>query len=472
MLTVPRNYRWVFSPPALLAGIMLSSLFLLSSGDDRLSQLEKIQARGHLTMITRNGATSWYLGRDGNTGFEYELAKGFAEYLQVELQIKPAEKFQDLFPMLETAAGDLIAANISRTPEREQVMQFGPDYENVESVVVYRRGYKKPREIKDLLGNRVRVIAGSSHAEALRLAQIENPQLRWQADPESSAEDLFLAIAEGIIDYAIVDSLAYDINQSYFPLVKRGFSLGESRPLAWVIAAEDRSIIEASQKYFAEIQANNKLADLKQSYYNQSSNLNYVGMYTFMNQMEKHMSVVLPIFMEVGQIHNMEWELLAAIGYQESRWDPAAVSRTGVRGIMMLTKPTAKSLGVTDREDPTQSIEGGTRYIKKMLNKVPARIGMPDRLWMALAAYNIGFGHLEDARKLAQGQGLDPDNWEDVRDTLPLLSQEKWFSKTRHGYARGYEAVDYVDNIKKYYEALRWMSDRNHPALDNDSLST
>lgn len=451
---------------------MLASLLLLSSGDDRLTQLEKIQARGHLTMITRNGATSWYLGRDGNTGFEYELVKGFAEYLQVDLQIKPAEKFQDLFPMLKTAAGDLIAANISRTPEREKIMQFGPDYEDVESVVVYRRGYKKPREIKDLLGNRIRVIASSSHEEALRLAQIENPQLRWQADPDSSAEDLFLAIAEGIIDYAIVDSLAYDINQSYFPLVKRGFSLGESRPLAWVIANDDMSIVEASRNYFADIAENNSLAELKLRYYNQSTNLSYVGMYTFMNQLEKHMPAVLPIFMEVAQIHNMEWELLAAIGYQESRWDPAAVSRTGVRGIMMLTKPTAKSLGVTDREDPTQSIEGGTRYIKKMLKKVPDRIPMPDRLWLALAAYNIGYGHLEDARKLTQAQGLDPDSWEDVRDTLPLLSQEKWFSKTRYGYARGYEAVDYVDNIKQYYETLRWMSDRNHPALNSDSLST
>ena len=138
----------------------------------------------------------------------------------------------------------------------------------------------------------------------------------------------------------------------------------------------------------------------------------------------------------------------------------------------MLTKPTAKSLGVTDREDPMQSIEGGTRYLKKMLKKVPARIEMPDRLWLALAAYNIGYGHLEDARKLAQAQGLNPDSWEDVRDTLPLLSQEKWFSKTKYGYARGYEAVDYVDNIRLYYDTLRWMSDRNHPALDNASLST
>ena len=455
--------------------IFILALVIIHSGNDQLNQLGQIHARGYLSMITRNGATSWYLGRDGNTGFEYDMVKGFADSLGVELEIIPAERFQDLFPMLQHNEGDLIAANVSRTPEREQTLKFGPDYETVQSVVVYRRGYKRPREMTDLIGNRVRVIAGSSHEEELIHAKQDHPELRWQADADSSAEDLFTAVADGIIDYALIDSLVFDINQRYFPLVRKGFALGEKRPLAWVLSEQDNSLLEASNQYFQNLAKSDQLAQFKLKYFQQNDNLSHVGMYTFMAQLKKRLPAVLPIFIEVAHTHKLEWELLAAMGYQESRWDPAAISATGVRGIMMLTQQTAQHLGVADREDPTQSIEGGARYIKMMLKKVPQRIPMPDRLWMALAAYNIGYGHLEDARKLAQSQGGNPDSWADVEDALPLLSQEKWYSKTRYGYARGYEAVDYVKNIREYAETLRWMQDRNHPALnqaENDQIDT
>ncbi len=461
-------------PIGVLIALLLSLIFI-TSGNDELSHVEQIKARGYLTMLTRNGATSWYLGRDGDTGFEYDLVKGFADSLGVKVEIRPAEQFQDLIPMLNAGEGDLIAANVSRTPEREKLLSFGPDYESVESVVVYRRGYKRPRKLTDLIGNRVRVIAGSSHETELEQAQQHEPQLRWQADADSSAENLFTAIAEGLIDYAIVDSLVFDINQRYFPLVRKGFSIGETRPLAWVLADYDNSLSASAQTYFSSIGNAEELAQLKQKYYQQSDNLSHVGMYTFMAQLKKRLPLVLPIFIEVAQTHNMEWELLAAMGYQESRWDPDAVSGTGVRGIMMLTQQTAIELNVSDREDPTQSIEGGARYINMLLKKVPERIAMPDRLWMALAAYNLGFGHLEDARRLTQSQGGNPDNWTDVEDTLPLLSQEKWYSKTRFGYSRGYEAVDYVKNVRQYMETLRWMQDRNHPALnqaENDRIDT
>ncbi|MBE9548401.1 MAG: membrane-bound lytic murein transglycosylase MltF [Proteobacteria bacterium] len=475
MNTFFKTFSKLLSTPFAAVLTLLLSLLFITSGNDELSRVEQIQARGYLTMITRNGATSWYLGRDGDTGFEYDLVKGFADSLGVAVEILPAERFQDLFPMLESGEGDLIAANVSRTPEREKSLAFGPDYETVESVVVYRRGYKRPRKMTDLIGNRVRVITGSSHEAELTEAKKAEPQLRWQSDADSSAEDLFTAIAEGIIDYAIVDSLVFDINQSYFPLVRKGFALGKAHPLAWIISTGDDSLIEASRSYFEELENSEQLAQFKLKYFQQSNQLGHVGMYTFMAQLKKRLPAVLPIFIEVAQTHNLEWELLAAMGYQESRWDPDAVSATGVRGIMMLTQQTAIELGVADREDPGQSIEGGARYINMMLRKIPERIPMPDRLWMALAAYNLGYGHLEDARRLTQGQGGDPDSWADVEDTLPLLSQEKWYSKTRYGYSRGYEAVDYVKNVREYAETLRWMQDRNHPALGrakNDRIDT
>ncbi|MCC5794169.1 MAG: transglycosylase SLT domain-containing protein, partial [Chromatiales bacterium] len=159
----------------------------------------------------------------------------------------------------------------------------------------------------------------------------------------------------------------------------------------------------------------------------------------------------------------IDWRLLAAVGYQESHWNPNAVSPTGVRGIMMLTQRTAGMLDINDREDPRQSIVGGAIYLRMLHDRIPDRIPEPDRTWMALAAYNIGWGHLEDARVIAEIRGLDPDHWEDVRSSLPLLTQRQWYSRVRRGYARGWETRSFVDNIRNYYDILLWLTNGEEP---------
>jgi membrane-bound lytic murein transglycosylase F len=127
--------------------------------------------------------------------------------------------------------------------------------------------------------------------------------------------------------------------------------------------------------------------------------------------------------------------------------------------MMMLTLNTAKQLGIKNRLNVEQSINGGAAYLKKVLKKIPPRIPNPDKTWFALASYNIGWGHVEDARILTEKQGADPDRWVDVKERLPLLRQSKYYKKTRYGYARGNEPVQYVDNIRRYYETLQWISD-------------
>jgi len=173
----------------------------------------------------------------------------------------------------------------------------------------------------------------------------------------------------------------------------------------------------------------------------------------------------LPQFMDMftyaAYETGVDWRLLAAIGYQESHWDPAAVSPTGVRGIMMLTRAAAKDLGVDNRLDPMQSIRGGALYLKKMKSRISGEVQEPDLTWLALAAYNVGLGHLEDARILTQKNKGDPNKWVDVKENLPLLTQKKWFQQTRYGYARGREPVRYVENVRSYYDILLWLTDRN-----------
>ena len=449
---------------AVLAAVL--ALPFLYSGQDDLTQLQQVQQRGSLTLLTRNGASSYFTGPDGATGPEFDIVASFTDYLGIELKVEIADEFNSLGTLLEKRQGELIAANLTRTAAREKRFRFGPDYAETKAVVVYKRGKPRPRRLADLVGKRLAVIAGSSYEDLLLEAQQDLPDLQWTSEQATGMEDLLLAIADGELDATLVDSNIFRLNGQFYPGLKIGFTLAGEQRQAWAfLPGDDDSLVQKARSFFKLVSENGKLAAIQERYRETASNLDRVGMFQFMKQVRSRLPDLLPLFQEVALAHDLDWRLLAAIGYQESHWDPDAASVTGVRGIMMLTQRTAAQLGVTDRLDPEQSIEGGARYFKQMRKRLPGRIPEPDRSWMALAAYNMGMGHLRDARKLTQNQGGNPDRWQDVNERLPLLSQEKYYRDTRYGYARGYEARQYVENIRRYFDALVWMETRAHPML-------
>jgi membrane-bound lytic murein transglycosylase F len=450
-------------------------LFLpfLTSGNDGLSRLEQVLQRGSITMLTRNGASSYFLGAEGATGPEYELAREFATFIGVDIKVHVADAFGQLTELLSAGKGDLIAANLTRTPSREAHFLFGPDYDEARTEVVYRRGERRPATLQDLVGQRIAVIAGSSYDEMLRHAAGEVEGLEWDSVDEVGMEDLLLAVSEGDIDATLVDSNILRINKQFYPGVNRAFTLEETQPQAWAFQnGDDDSLVQQARLFIKLAREDGTLASVRDHYYNRSDQLDQVGMFQFLKQVRNRLPTLLPVFQEIAQAHELDWRLLAAMGYQESHWDPYAESPTGVRGIMMLTQNTATQLGLSDRLDPRQSIEGGARYFLRLWHRTPARIPEPDRTWMTLAAYNMGWGHLEDARVITQRQGADPDKWRDVSERLPLLSQEKWYKQTRRGYARGMEAQRYVRNIRNYFDILVWMDTRAHPLLVADNRNT
>jgi membrane-bound lytic murein transglycosylase F len=226
--------------------------------------------------------------------------------------------------------------------------------------------------------------------------------------------------------------------------------------VAWVVnvAAHDRSLLDRINAFFVGVRADGTVARLLERYYGDQQRFDYLFSRNFLEHVQSRLPRYLDWFKEAADKHEIDWRLLAAMGYQESKWDPGAVSFTGVRGLMQLTEDTAAMMRAGDRLDPRASIFGGARYLARLMTMVPPRIPEPDRTWFAVAAYNVGFGHLEDARILAQQQGRDPDRWEDVREFLPLLAQERWYTRTRRGYARGWEPVRYVDNVQAYLNIL------------------
>jgi membrane-bound lytic murein transglycosylase F len=448
---------------ALIGAVLL--LFLVS-GNDQPTQLEQVLQRGSLTMLTRNGASSYYLGPDGPTGPEYALVREFANYLGVKLEVEVALAFNQLASLLDSDKGDMIAANLARTPVRELLFNFGPDYLETATVVVYRRGQRRPRTIEDLAGLKIMVIAGSSYEDALAEAKKTLPDLEWEPRSDVGVEELLLAVADGAIDVTLMDSTIYNLNGHYYPRVAAAFTLPGTLPLAWAFQpGPDDSLVQKAREFMSLASKNELLQGIHEAFYGPEDRLDRVDMFQFLQQVRERLPGLLPLFQEVATAMDMDWRLLAAIAYQESHWDPLAESRTGVRGLMMLTRRTAKLLGVTDRLDPEESIDGGARYLQRLRKRLPGDIGEPDRTWMALAAYNLGMGHLEDVRVLTEIQDGDPDSWEDVSQRLELLSMEKWHQQTRYGFARGLEAKQFVKNIQAYYEILVWMDTRAHPLL-------
>ncbi len=175
--------------------------------------------------------------------------------------------------------------------------------------------------------------------------------------------------------------------------------------------------------------------------------------------------MVLPIyeqtFREAARVNNLDWRLLASVAYQESRWRKDAISYTGVRGLMMLTKNTADYLDVKDRTNPIESIQGGAKYISQLLKRLPEKVVEPDRTWFALAAYNLGLGHVNDAFQLGRNQNKNPYNWLEMKPILLQLSKSQYYKTTKYGYARGWEALKYVQNIRQYYDILVFLDSKD-----------
>ena len=432
---------------------------LLATCGQPPSLLDEVLALGELRVITRNGPTTYYTGANGPEGPEYDLAKGFATFLGVKLNLQTADRHADLIPSIESGHAHVAAAGLTITPERSARVNFGPSYGDVKQYVIYKLGSGRPQNVDDLYGKKFEIVADSSALETLKYLQSNRPELIWTENPNTDPAEMLLEVANQQIDYTVADSNLFKVYRNYLPEIRVGFELDIRDSLAWAFPKRhDQTLAERAEQYFKFITDNGDLERIMDRYYQQVQRFDYVGTRRFIRDYAAKLPRFKTLFEETAREHNIDWRLLAAIGYQESHWDPMAVSPTGVRGIMMLTKITASALGVEDRIDPAQSIKGGAKYFTRIKNRFPETINGPDRTWFALAAYNVGYGHVQDARSLTRKQGKDPNLWVHVKKNLPRLTQQQWHSKTVHGYARGWEPVMYVENIRNYYNILVWLT--------------
>ena len=463
LLTLLMNMR-VFS------GIIVFSValvFVLNACAPQRSVLQQVLAAGELHILTRNSGTTYFEGPQGPSGLEYELMRRFAEKLGVELKISVPDNLNDILNQISDGEAHIAAAGLTITEQRKQQVRFAPAYQTITQQVVYNVKNAKPRSIKQLDGN-FEVVSLSSHVEQLNRLKAKHTKLEWIENSEADSTELLTLVAEELIDYTVADSNEVAYNRRYYPRLRVAFDITDPQGLAWAFPiSEDNSLYDAAVEFLNELKESGELERLLKHNYQHVQNYDYAGTHSYLAQIRRRLPTYQEMFQQAAEKYDLDWKLLASLSYQESHWRQNAVSPTGVRGMMMLTNATADHLGVVDRTDPYESIMGGARYLRALMDKVPAHIPEPDRVWIAVASYNVGYGHVVDARKLAAKRGDNPDKWVDIKATLPLLSKRKWYKQTRYGYARGWEPVRYVENIRSYYDILTWHLEKEQPHLQN-----
>lgn len=432
-----------------------------------LTTVETIKRDGVLLVATRNTATTYYEGPNGPVGLEHDLVREFARSLGVRAKFILYHRDSELIDAVENGDVHLAAPGLTFDGV-DRPLLLGPVYQYISRQLVYRQGAFKPATLGDIGDDEIEIPEGSHHEELLhQLAGEGELDARWKISPELDVEQLLYLLQEKAIRYTIANSNVVDFNRRFYPGLRVAFDIGKPQPLQWAMPQrKDTSLQQKVVRFFQSIRCDGKLRTVLQRYYGHVDLLGVADTHTFWQHVESRLPKYESLYRRVARSGGYDWRLLAAIGYQESHWNPDAVSPTGVEGLMMLTNDTAELVSIEDRTDPEQSVIGSVRYLKIIDRMIPDSIEMPDRQWFILASYNVGFGHLQDARILTKRQGGDPDNWFDVRERLPLLAICKYHKTLKHGYARGREPVTYVENIRNFYELLVWQTSFRTAALE------
>ncbi len=438
----------------------LITLFALAGCDDQPAgsarDLSAIKESGTLIVLTRNAPTTWYIGRDGeSTGIEHDMIEAFAAHLGVKTEFRIKETVPEILDALEQGEGDLAAAGLTIFDERKQRFRFGPAYQDVTQQVVCRRDNVQPEEVESLIGLNIKVLADSSYARRLQTLKLtQYPELEWTETEDKTTEQLMQDVWERKLDCTVADSNIVDINRRYFPELIAPMNLSKSQSLGWAMPQQSKALQTEVSKWFQQFHDNDHLASLLEHYYGFFEAFDYVDIQTYLRRIDDRFPRYQEYFRLAAEKYNVPYSVLAAQGYQESHWNAKAKSPTGVRGIMMLTLNTARAVGVENRLDPKQSIFGGADYLSRMMNRFSDEVTGEDRIWLALAAYNIGRAHMHDAQTLARKQGLSPHHWRDIKQVLPLLAKKKYYKDLKYGYARGTEPIRYVQRIREYQHVL------------------
>jgi membrane-bound lytic murein transglycosylase F len=447
--------------------VVISLLFIFKDYHPlNKNDYSRILQNNEIKIVTRFGPSDYYEIKSEENGYTYDVMKGFADFIGVKLTVITMDSLEDAINALNNREVDILA-NMGITNN----VKTSYAYNKVNQYIVYNSKYTaKPNEINDLNGNDIEIIDSIIIRNNLD-SFLKSIDMNLIISKEKNIDEIINLIKDNKVKYTVLNNNELAIFNKYFPEIKIGFTIGENIPSTWAIPENtNHQLEEKLSEYFTQILKTNKLKKFYTKHFTGKLQYTFVGTRSFLADFLNVFPLYEFYFKKYAKLYNHDWRLLASIGYQESKWDKDAVSYTGVRGLMMLTKNTSKEMNVEDREDPIQSIEGGAKYLKKMLRSLPDNINNDDKIWYAIASYNIGFRHIEDAMKMADNEGVDSGNWYLLEPYILRLSQSKYYKNTKYGYARGWETLKYVQNIRQYYDILVFLDsqDNNNETKQKD----
>ncbi len=410
------------------------------------------QEKGELVVAVRNTPAFSQEDSESGNGFERDVIDAFAQELGVKARFVVASDPVELVRMLHDGSVHL-AATIPIGTAVEGI-RYSPAVRKSQQVLVRHVDDIALDDPESLARESIEVVAGSPLAEAQRSA--DGASGRVIVERAGIGEiDVLERLANRKIRLAATDMTNFRIGANYFPDLRIAATLPGVVEFAWGFAQDsDPDLFKKAADFITRMRADGTLTRLEDRYFGHLKRLNQPNAASFLERMQTALPHFRQDFQDAQVSTGIDWRLLAAMAYQESAWDPLATSPTGVRGIMMLTEETADSLNVSNRLDPQQSIRAGAKYLQDLIDQLPDSVPSPDKIWLGIAAYNLGLGHMHGARAIAESMKRNPDSWYDMKQVLPLLARPEIYARLKSGRARGGEAVIMVENIRSYYAIL------------------
>ncbi|WP_373974689.1 membrane-bound lytic murein transglycosylase MltF [Chitinibacter sp. SCUT-21] len=434
--------------------VALSTFLLFGCGESNQARVQQVlpwSETKELVVLVQNGPTALYVNAEGNyAGLEYDLVTQFAQKNNLKVRFLVSSNYADMLERLKRREAHMAVGG-----PRDDVpgLIYGSAYQDVNATLIFSSKVSESAALKALHDGRSTLNTLPQYVNALNKIKQKSPALNWHVVPNGDSESLIEQVSQGKLDYALVDSHAAEVAQNYYPNIVRSREIEGAQQLAWAMPENDIYLQVLISGFFQQQVADGTMRRLHDRYYGHVNRVDQLDALAYLGRIQSTLPRYKEWFQEAEQRTGLDWRLIAALSYQESHWNPDAVSPTGVRGMMMLTNETAQRMNV-DRTNPYESIIGGAKYIQLLKETLADRAPEPDRTWLALAAYNIGLGHLIDARTLAVRMKKDPNSWTDVKSVLPLLRKPEYFSTLKYGYARGGEPVIFVESLQSYYDIL------------------
>jgi len=426
--------------------------------------LQQIKEDGTLRALTIYSGTSYFLYRGQTMGYEFELLERFAEFLDVELEIVLSNDIDSLLYDLNEGKADVVAHGLTITSERKEIVAF-TDYLFLAHQVLVQKQPDDWRNMKwsaiqrsllhdaiELIGDTVSVRANSSYVQRLKNLsnEIGGEIVIDSLSGSFATDEIIKMVVDGEIKYTIADDNIASINASYYPILNIEVPVSLSQRAGWAVRRNSPELLDAANDWLSEFKKSADYNVIYNKYYENSREFRRRIQSEFFSLNEDKISEYDELIKRYSRNLGWDWRLVAAIIYQESRFDPNASSWAGAKGLMQLMAPTAKELGVKDRSNPEDNLQGGTTYLRQTWDKFEDILDPMQRIKMTLASYNCGYYHVRDARNLAEKRGLDKYLWDDnVDEMLLALTYPKNYNDpiVNYGFVRGIEPNTYVDQI-------------------------